>query len=64
MSLTRGTIHIINENDVDARLILECNFPFTSKRLLMSVNKNKDSNYFNEIMELFEIIWNKARTPE
>lgn len=54
------SINIINEDAEEAELIVEYNMPFTSKRLLMCLDKKGSDRYYKEIKEIFDIIWGKA----
>lgn len=54
------SINIINENTKKAELIIEYNMPFTSKRLMLSLNIEKHPNYYAQVKNVFDDIWNKA----
>lgn len=54
------SINIINEDTEEAELIVEYNMPFTSKRLLMRLDKKGSDRYYKEIKKIFDIIWEKA----
>ncbi len=54
------SINIINENTEKAELIIEYNMPFTSKRLLLSLNMEKHKDYYTQVKTVFDDIWNRA----
>ena len=54
------SINIINENTKKAELIIEYNMPFTSKRLMLSLNIEKHKDYYKQVKNVFDDIWNKA----
>lgn len=54
------SINIINDKTDDAELIIEYNMPFTSKRLLLQLNRKDNADSFDQIKDIFDIIWGKA----
>lgn len=55
------SINIINEDSERAALIIEYNMPFTNKRLLIQTDNNdKNANYFQDLCNVFHVIWEKA----
>ena len=55
------SINIINEDREKAALIIEYNMPFTSKRLLIQTENNeKNADYFQDLCNVFRVIWEKA----
>lgn len=54
------SINIINEKTAKAELIVEYNMPFTSKRLLLNLNMKKHEEYYMQVKEVFDDIWNRA----
>ena len=55
------SINIINEEKEKAALIIEYNMPFTNKRLLIQTDNNeKNTDYFQELRNVFRVIWQKA----
>lgn len=54
------SINIVNEEKENAELIAEYNMPFVKKRMLMSLSKRQNSNYYAEIAKVYEEIWNKS----
>lgn len=58
------SINIINEETEKAELIVEYNMPFSSKRLLLDLNVKEHNEYFLQIKEIFNNIWNMAEDFE
>lgn len=55
------SINIINEEKEKAALIIEYNMPFTNKRLLIQTDNNGiNADYFQELCNVFRVIWDKA----
>ena len=54
------SINIINEATEQAELIAEYTMPFTQKKLLLQLNKEKHEDYYEQVKEVFDIIWDKA----
>ena len=55
------SINIVNEEKENAALIIEYNMPFTNKRLLIQTDNNRmNEKYFQELCNLFHVIWQKA----
>lgn len=55
------SVNIINEEKENAALIIEYNMPFTNKRLLIQTdNKGENVGYFQELYNVFRVIWEKA----
>lgn len=54
------SINIINEATEQAELIAEYTMPFIQKKLLLQLNKEKHEDYYEQVKEVFDIIWDKA----
>lgn len=54
------SINIINENSKDAELIIEYNMPFTTKRFLLRLTKKDSDEYYTQVKNIFEDIWNRS----
>ena len=54
------SINIVNEEKESAELIAEYNMPFVKKRLLMNLSKRRNSNYYTEMVKVYEEIWDKS----
>jgi len=54
------SINIINDETDKAELIAEYTMPFTKKRLLLQLNKHKHEDYYEQVKEVFDVIWDRA----
>ncbi len=58
------SINIINEKNDEAELIAEYNMPFVEKRLLLQADKKQNPEYYTQLVDVFEAIWNRSERVE